>query len=167
MDLRHTWHNFNFEFSVAEPSSNDQAQSRVGPGLVTPLTTRLHLTVAASKYFNIGIKAATRRATKSLWDYTTSCSQTKQQANPASKTLLPCPHTLLNKDSLTGLYKYISMPFGSLPHTLLKKDQGRRKLFYTGRAIKDAKTNVKAEFDIVQSMLKLRRSESFEKNDAL
>ena len=135
MDLRRTWHNFNFEFSVAEPSSNAQAQSRVGPGLVTPLTTRLHLTTAASTYFNIGIRAATRRATKSLWDYTTSCSQTKQQANPTSKTLLPCPHTLLNKDSPTELYKYISMPFGSPPHTLLNKDQGQRKSFYTGRAI--------------------------------
>ena len=93
MDIRCTWHNFNFEFSVAEPSSNARAQSRVGPGLVTPLTTRLHLTAAASTYFNIGIRAATRRATKSLWDYTTSCSQTKQQANPVYKTLLPCPHT--------------------------------------------------------------------------
>ena len=59
------------------------------------------------------------------------------------------------------------MPFGSPPYTLLNKDQGRRKLIHTGRAIKDAKTNVKAEFDIVQSMLKLRRSENFEKNDTL
>jgi len=49
----------------------------------------LHLTAAARTYFNLGISAATKRAyTTSLRKYTTFCSQTKQQAIPASEEML-------------------------------------------------------------------------------
>ena len=62
----------------------------------------LHLTTAAQTYFNLGISTATRKAyTANIRWFTTFCSQTKQQAVPASKETLLLFATYLAQQGLS------------------------------------------------------------------
>ena len=62
----------------------------------------LHLTTAAQTYFNLGISNATRKAyTASIRWFTTFCSQTKQQAVPASEETLLLFATYLAQQGLS------------------------------------------------------------------
>ena len=47
--------NFNFEFSIAEPSSDAQAQAQVGPGLVMPT----YILIVAKGYITARVSLST------------------------------------------------------------------------------------------------------------